>query len=166
MLERTVTRSMLRPSSRPLALATCLRCQHRAFSSTYQRLAEPKATKSRFVGKPSAPPAANKPVSKPTNKAAKAPPENPQDAAATVPALQEANESAPAPPLVEHPLANAPRSYGKRIEKFTPTILPRPIGMENPPQPGENTGIDFRSVRQRRDDFVNWEKHLKRREEL
>ncbi|KAL1882736.1 hypothetical protein VTK73DRAFT_1256 [Phialemonium thermophilum] len=63
-------------------------------------------------------------------------------------------------------LLKVPRSYGKRVAEFTPTILSRPIGLNNPPKPGENTGIDTRSLQQRRDDFVNYEKHLARREEL
>ncbi|KAJ9142225.1 hypothetical protein NKR23_g7423 [Pleurostoma richardsiae] len=66
----------------------------------------------------------------------------------------------------ESPLANAPRAYGKRVDDFKPVPLSRPIGMHFPPQAGENTGVDTRSLQQRRDDFVDYEKHLKRREEL
>ncbi|ROT37352.1 hypothetical protein SODALDRAFT_279766 [Sodiomyces alkalinus F11] len=60
----------------------------------------------------------------------------------------------------------APRSYGRRVDKFTPEIIPRPIGMQKPPHPHDNTGIDPRTLQQRRDDFVNYEKHLARRKQL
>lgn len=61
----------------------------------------------------------------------------------------------------------APRSYGKRVEGgFTPKPLPRPIGMPLPPNPGENTGLDRRTLGERRKDFVDYDKHLERRKEL
>lgn len=77
-----------------------------------------------------------------------------------------AEKPAPATPPPPGPLDEAPRSYGKAVSEFTPKPLSRPIGLPNPPRPGENTGIDKRTLRQRRDDFVDYDKHLKRRKEL
>lgn len=117
-------------------LTTCLRCQWRAFSATPRRLAGPPASK---------PPAKTAP---------------PSEKDVSAPAAQDS------PPALPHPLESAPRSYGARVDAFTPAPLLRPIGMHQPPKPGENTGVDLRTLKQRRADFVNWEIHLKRREEL
>ncbi|KAK1545217.1 ATP10 protein [Colletotrichum paranaense] len=61
---------------------------------------------------------------------------------------------------------HAPRAYGKKITNFTPQPLPRPIGMAHPPHPEDNSGVDRRSLKERRDDFVDYDKHLVRRKEL
>ncbi|KAL8849619.1 MAG: hypothetical protein Q9221_005386 [Calogaya cf. arnoldii] len=49
---------------------------------------------------------------------------------------------------------------------FTPKPLSRPIGVLDPPKPGENSGIDPRPWRERRDDLFDYNKHLVRRKEL
>ena len=127
----------------------CLSCQFRTFSTSYRRLAgeasKTAANNQKSTKTTTAPPKSNpSPSSNP----------NPSPPTSQNPAV---------PPS---PLQHAPRSYGKRLDEFTPTPLPRPIGMPFPPQPGENTGIDTRTLKQRHEDFANYEKHLKRREEL
>ena len=49
---------------------------------------------------------------------------------------------------------------------FNPKPLFRPIGVLYPPKPGENSGVDPRPWRQRRDDLFDYNKHLVRRKEL
>ena len=90
-------------------------------------------------------------------------------ASKTPPAARPARVVVPPP---SEQLARAPRSYGRRTEEFNPTPLSRPIGMPYPPEEGQNTGIDNRSLLQKRDEFAKvssderWTKHLERREEL
>jgi hypothetical protein len=75
-----------------------------------------------------------------------------------------AEKDTPAKP--PSPLDDAPRAYGKAVDHFTPKPLNRPIGLPNPPRPGENTGVDRRTLKERRDDFVDYDKHLIRRKQL
>ncbi|TAQ88535.1 hypothetical protein B7494_g3125 [Chlorociboria aeruginascens] len=72
----------------------------------------------------------------------------------------------PAPAPRASALDAAPRAYGKRVKEFTPQALDRPLGLATPPRAGDNSGVDGRTLRQRRDDFVSWEKHLSRRKQL
>lgn len=137
MLEQTIRRSLWRSPRQPLT--ACLRCQWRTFHTTYPRLAGPSP---QFSNTP-----------KPAD----------EKQAVTGPAGTQAAQPSP---QESDPLASAPRSYGKRVDKYKPLPLARPIGLHNPPQPGENTGVDTRSIKQRRDDFVDYKRHLQRREEL
>ncbi|KAI0200086.1 ATP10 protein-domain-containing protein [Astrocystis sublimbata] len=132
----------IRQQSRSLLL--CRVCQSRGFGTSHRRLA----------GLP--------PVKKTPSTPAPTPTSTSKSAA------QGATSKGAAPPKVvaPSPLADAPRSYGKRVEEFTPTPLSRPIGLPYPPEAGQNTGIDTRTWKQRRDDFVNYDKHLERREYL
>lgn len=115
---------------------TCLLCQWHRTFTTTTRRALPEA--------------------KPPNRGPDAAPDAPKPDAPKV----------PEPPAPAGASIDAPRSWGKRIDDFTPQPLPRPIGMNTPPLPGENTGLDLRTMRQRRDDFVNYDKHLIRRKQL
>jgi ATPase complex subunit ATP10 len=62
--------------------------------------------------------------------------------------------------------APPPSKNSSQPEITAPLLLDRPLGLSYPPFPGQNTGIDKRSLQERRDDFVDREKHIARRNEL
>lgn len=68
------------------------------------------------------------------------------------------------------PGKNFARQLGASFElknlEAHPRLLTRPLGVHRPPKCGENSGIDVRSLAQRREDFVNYEKHLEKRNRL
>jgi mitochondrial ATPase complex subunit ATP10 len=73
------------------------------------------------------------------------------------------NPVSPTPAKAVEPLQFNP---GKANEDYVLKTLDRPLGLTHPPQPGDNSGIDLRSWTQRRDDFLDYDKHLERRKEL
>lgn len=84
----------------------------------------------------------------------------------TYPRWDEKKEIPSTAPETPSVLDEAPRASGKKVEGFTPKPLDRAIGLPNPPRVGENSGIDTRTLKQKRDDFVNWDKHLEKRKQL
>lgn len=66
------------------------------------------------------------------------------------------------PPVFIPPTVNE----GKDLEAPILKPLNRPIGQIYPPKPGENSPVDLRSLRERRDDILNPDKNLARRKEL
>ena len=60
----------------------------------------------------------------------------------------------------------SPRAPEDKNREHIPKPLSRPLGHNKPPRAGENSGVDPRTWRQRRDDFLNYDKHLERRKQL
>ncbi|KAI4151675.1 MAG: hypothetical protein LQ340_003370 [Diploschistes diacapsis] len=65
-------------------------------------------------------------------------------------------------------LTTTAQSPTPRASDDEPIIQPldRPLGVPSPPRPGQNSGIDPRTWQERRDDFLDYDKHLERRREL
>ncbi|KIW95368.1 uncharacterized protein Z519_03952 [Cladophialophora bantiana CBS 173.52] len=60
-------------------------------------------------------------------------------------------------------ISRIPIPRGVTGEKFTPSVLARPLGLELPPRPGQNSPIDNRTLRERHEEFTSYEKALERR---
>jgi mitochondrial ATPase complex subunit ATP10 len=56
-----------------------------------------------------------------------------------------------------------PIPRGVSGEKFTPSVLARPLGLKHPPLSGQNSPIDTRTLRERHEEFTSYEKALERR---
>lgn len=60
-------------------------------------------------------------------------------------------------------ISRIPIPRGERGEKFTPSVLSRPLGLQHRPVPGQNSPVDRRSLRERTQEFTSYEKALERR---
>ncbi|KAJ9607851.1 Mitochondrial ATPase complex subunit atp10 [Cladophialophora chaetospira] len=60
-------------------------------------------------------------------------------------------------------ISRIPIPRGVTGEKFTPSVLARPLGLQQPPRQGENSPLDVRTLRERHQEFTSYEKALERR---
>ena len=60
-------------------------------------------------------------------------------------------------------ISKIPIPKGERGEKFTPQPLARPLGLPHPPQPGQNSPVDNRTLAEKKADFGSYEKAMERR---
>ncbi|EXJ85008.1 hypothetical protein A1O3_05683 [Capronia epimyces CBS 606.96] len=60
-------------------------------------------------------------------------------------------------------ISRIPIPKGEKGEKFTPSVLARPLGLTYPPRPGQNSPVDRRTVQEKKADFTSYQKALERR---
>lgn len=63
-------------------------------------------------------------------------------------------------------ISRIPIPAGERGEKFVPQPLARPLGLPHPPQPGQNSPVDRRTLSEKKADFSSYEKAMERRRVL
>jgi len=66
-------------------------------------------------------------------------------------------------PDAKSAISKIPIPKGERGEQFTPSVLALPLGLLYPPQPGQNTPLDRRSFKEKREEFASYEKAIERR---
>lgn len=125
--------------SRSLLTEACIFCQTRTFSSTIRRSINTKS---------------------PHRQQAQA--HKPAQSQSTT-SSSSTKKPSPQTPVIPRPSRPHVRA---RDGELVPSPLSRPLGLPHPPQAGQNTGIDSRTWRQRRDDYASYDKHLARREGL
>ena len=82
------------------------------------------------------------------------------------------SSSSTPPPPIPHPqqIVTPQRPKRPHVRAFDGELVPaplnRPLGLPHPPQPGQNSGIDTRSWKQKREDFASYDKHIERRQDL
>jgi len=60
-------------------------------------------------------------------------------------------------------ISKIPIPKGERGEKFTPSVLARPLGLSHPPLPGQNSPLDTRTWQEKKQDFTDSVKAMERR---
>ncbi|KAK5085033.1 Mitochondrial ATPase complex subunit atp10 [Lithohypha guttulata] len=61
-------------------------------------------------------------------------------------------------------ISRIPIPQGVKGERFVPSPLARPLGLQTPPQPGQNSPIDQRTWEQKKADFTDYERAVERRQ--
>ena len=88
----------------------------------------------------------------------------------TVPPPSKKAQAAPNSELAEKQIATPQRRNRPHVRAYDGELVPqplnRPLGLPYPPQAGQNSGIDDRTWKQKRDDFASYDKHIERRQGL
>lgn len=137
-----------------IALRPHRQCLHRA-ATVSSRFARHASSSSNFKPEPKSTP---KPELKST--AAPVPKPTPQELAAQNIPLHVGLDRNPDSVSA---ISRIPIPKGERGEVFTPSVLAYPLGLKQPPVPGQNVPYETRSFGERRKEFSNYEKALERR---